>query len=174
MSMNLAIGLGVGIWAIVFVFLLISLAVSADVERRWDETWAIEWEKRNGASIDVLLGRLSQQVSRWRLGRRLLNIYLWLGVLALAAVAALQLSRWPMSAAAFRDVMVFGLALVGLILLPFRFACEIGLGLVEGMYRQARAATGERLVVEGGREIDAVPKEPKRGKGRTKAGAGEE
>ncbi len=171
MNVHLAIALGVAAWGTVFLFLLASIAVSADVERRWDENWVMSWEGRNNSSIDVLLDRLSSQADKWRLGRRLLSIYIGVGVLILAGLAVLQYKDWVMTAATFRELMLLGLGLVGLVLLPVRVACEIGLSLLEGMRRQARKATGERIVIESESEVSEIPKPAK---GKPRAGAEKE
>ncbi len=172
---QLALALGVVAWSVVFIFLLASLAIAADVERRWDESWVLDWEQRTGLSVDVLIDRLGGQVSRWRLGRRLLTIYLLAGIAALVLLAALQFNRWAMTATTFRDVMLFVLAIVGLILLPLRVSAEIGLGLVEGMYRQVRRAVGERIVIESRAELTEIPRPPKpKGKGKVAAGTEQE
>jgi hypothetical protein len=168
---HLAIALGVAAWGAVFLFLLVSIAIAADVERRWDENWVMNWEERNHGSIDVLLDRLSNQAAKWRLGRRLLNIYIGAGVLGLALLAFLQYKDWAMTAASFREVMLLGLAPIGLVLLPVRVACEIGLSLIDGMRRQARKVTGERIVVEAESEVSEIPKPAK---GKPKAGAEKE
>ena len=70
MTVHLVVGLGVAMWGLVFLLLLGAMAMEADVERRWNEAWAEQWEQAHGGSIDALIGRLARQVGRWRLGRR--------------------------------------------------------------------------------------------------------
>ena len=161
MTVHLVVGLGVAMWGLVFLLLLGAMAMEADVERRWNEAWAEQWEQAHGGSIDALIGRLARQVERWRLGRRLLNLYLLAGFALLAALAAYQYARRPLSPAEFEEAFLFGLALFGLLLLPLRAGAEIGLGLVEAMHRQVRLAVGERIVIEFKREIGRVPKPTK-------------
>ncbi len=169
MSEQLIVVLGLLVWGTVFVCLLAAMAIEADVERRWDEAWALDWEKRHGASIDELIERLAQQARRWRLAKRLLSMYLVVGLVALVVLGVFQYQRWlTLSPDAFRGAMLFGVALIGLLLLPFRVVCEIGLGLVEGMHRQVRNAVGERVVISSRQEIDEIPK-PTKGKEKEKA-----
>lgn len=164
MNPNLLVAVSVLVWAVVFLCLIAATAVESDVERRWTEAWAIEWESRHGVPIDDLIDRLAGQAARWRTARRLLGFYVLLGLAGLAGVAALEWRGAPLSPPAFRSLMVFLAAITGLVFLPLRVLAEVGQGLVEGMYRQVRAATGEKLVIESRREIAELPRpeRPKR------------
>ncbi len=156
--------LGVAVWGLVFLALLAALAVESDVERRWDEAWAIDWEARTGRQIDELIDSLAGQVRAWRLARRLLSLYLAASCIALVVLAVWQARSSALAPDVFRGVMIFGGAITGFLFLPLRVATEIGLGLVEGMHRQARVASGERLVIRSKRELDAYPRPVKPGK----------
>lgn len=160
----MVIVLGLVVWGGVFVCLLAAMAIEADVERRWDESWALSWEESHGGSIDPLIERLTRQVERWRGAKRLCSLYLTFGVAALAAVALFQYRPGILDAEPFRDAMLFGLGLVGLLLLPLRVVCEIGLGLVETMHRQIRSAVGERILIEAKQELTELPKLKKKKK----------
>jgi hypothetical protein len=149
------------VWGVVFVLLLVSIAVQTDVERRWDEAWAIEWERVNERPIDELIDRLARQMSGLQTARRLLTLYLLIALGALAALLIAQYRVWLMPAGAFSGLMLFGLALLGLLFLPLRVAAEIGSGVVEVMYRQVRVACGERLVISSVREMDGPPRPAK-------------
>lgn len=161
MSSQMVVVLGLAVWGGVFVCLLVAMAIEADVERRWDESWALSWEQGHGGSIDPLLERLAKQEERWRGANRLCTLYLVLGVAALAVVAFFQYRSGILDAVPFRDAMLFGLGLVGLLLLPLRVVCEIGLGLVETMHRQLRNAVGERILIEAKQELTQLPKPKK-------------
>lgn len=157
MNPPLLAALAVVVWSIVFVLLLASIAIQTDIERRWDEPWALAWEQANGRSIDELIDRLARQLDGFRSARRLLNLYLFLVLAALLALMVAQYRVWLMPAGAFAGVMLFGLALLGLLFLPLRVVAEIGAGVVEGMHRQVRQACGERLVITSVREMDGPP-----------------
>jgi hypothetical protein len=77
---------------------------------------------------------------------------------AMGAVAFLQWRRWVFTAAGFKDLMLFGLGITGLVFLPLRVMAEIGLGLLEAMQRQVRESSGERLVIRSAEELDGPPK----------------
>jgi len=153
--------LAVLVWGIVFVLLLASIAIQTDIERRWDEAWAVEWERVNGRPIDELIDRLAGQIAGFTTARRLLNLYLVIIIGALGVLLAAQIRMWIMPADAFAGLMLFGAGLLGLLFLPLRVAAEIGAGLVEGMSRQVRQACGERLVISSRRELDGPPRPPK-------------
>jgi hypothetical protein len=157
---------GIVAWGAVFISLLIAMAISADVERRWNTAWARGWEERNGKSIDELTERLARQTGAWRTAGRLMGVYLWLMIAALAVIALLQASRWIMSPDAFRNAMLFGGALVGLLMLPLKVVCEIGLGLLDGMHRQVRVAMDERIEIIPKSEIFEIPTPQKEKKGK--------
>lgn len=161
MNPALLAALAVLIWGIVFVLLLASIAIQTDVERRWDEAWALEWERVNGRPIDELIDRLAGQIAGFRTARRLLNLYLLVILGSLGLLLAAQIRIWIMPAEAFAGLMLFGAGLLGLLFLPLRVASEIGSGLVEGMHRQVRQACGERLVISSRRELDGPPRPPK-------------
>lgn len=157
MNPPLLAALAVVVWGGVFVLLLVSIAVQTDVERRWDEPWAVEWERSHGRPIDDLIDRLARQVDGFRSARRLLNLYLLLVIGAILALIVAQYRVWILPAAAFSGVLLFGMALLGLLFLPLRVAAEIGEGVVEGMHRQVRTACGERLVIRSAREVAGPP-----------------
>jgi hypothetical protein len=157
MSLNLLAAVGIAVWGIVFVLLLAGMAIAADIERRWTAEWALGWEKRNMCSVDVLIDRLASQTRQWRTARKMLNLYVWLGLSVLAILGFFQYRRWIMDPVAFRSAMLFGLALVGLFLLPVRVVCEVGLGLVDAMYRQVRSATDDKLVIRSAGVIAYLP-----------------
>jgi len=161
MNPPLLAALAVLVWGVVFVLLLASIAVQTDVERRWDEAWALEWERTNGRPIDALIDRLARQLDGFGTARRLLNLYLLIILGALAALVTAQYRVWLMPVESFTGLLQFGLGLLALIFLPLRVAAEIGAGVVEGMYRQVRTACGERLVISSARETDGTPRPPK-------------
>ena len=150
--------LGVLIWGGMLVMLLVSIAVQTDIERRWDEAWAIDWETRNGKPIDGMIDDLARQLAGFTSARRLLNLYVFIVVAALGGLAVAQFRLWLMPADAFAELLKFGLALLVLLFLPLRVGAEIGLWLVDGMYRQVRQAVGERLVITSKQELDKLPK----------------
>jgi len=149
--------LAVLVWGVLFVLLLASIAIQTDIERRWDEPWALEWERINGRPIDELIDRLGRQMDGFRSASRLLNLYLLIVMAALIGLIVAQYRMWILPAGAFSGVLLFGVALLGLLFLPLRVAAEIGSGLVEGMHRQVRNACGERLVITSARELDGPP-----------------
>lgn len=171
MNAQIAVAVGLVVWGCVFACLLAAQAFEADVERRWNQAWILDWERRRGATVDDLIERLAGQVRGWRKATRLLNVYLGLGVVALAGVAALEYWREILSPAEFRSAMLFGVALIGFFLLPLRIFSEVGLGLVECMYRQVRRAMDERVVIEAREEIDELPRPGKPGKKKTEQAA---
>lgn len=164
MTPQAVVTLGVAVWGAVFLALLVALAIETDIERRWNEAWALDWERRHDRPIDELIDSLAGQVRAWRLARRLLTIYVVLALVALVGLGAWQARGAALAPDAFRGVMIFGGAIAGFLFLPLRVAAEIGLGLVEGMHRQARQASGERIVIRSERELDALPKPVKPGK----------
>lgn len=145
----------------VFILLLASIAIQSDIERRWDEPWAVEWERLHGRPIDELIDRLARQAGGFRTARRLLNLYLVIVLGALAALVVAQYRLWLMPADAFTGLLLFGTGLLTLLFLPLRVAAEIGAGLVEGMHRQVRQACGERLVISSARELAGPPRRVK-------------
>lgn len=158
------LAIGIAVWGAVFLLLLVALAVEADVERRWNEDWALEWERVRGKPIDELIDTLAAQHAGWSRARSLLTWYLLLALGALGAVAWLQWQHELMLPATFERALLVAAAVVGLLILPARVVAEIGLGIVEGMHRQARFAAGERLVINSKEEIDHYPKPEKPGK----------
>jgi hypothetical protein len=157
MTLNQLALVGLVVWGIVFVLLVAGLAIVADIERRWTAEWARDWEKRNGTSVDVLLERLTNQTAQWQTARKLLNLYVWLGLIALVVLGFFQYRRWILDPVAFRSAMLFGLALVGLFFLPVRVICEVGLGVLDAMYRQIRVAADDQLVIRSAAEISEIP-----------------
>jgi len=157
MSLNQLAMVGLLVWGLVFVLLLAGMAVAADIERRWTTEWVRDWETRNNTSLDVFLDRIEGQTSQWRTARKLLNLYVWLGLIALVVLGFFQYRRWILDPAAFRSAMLFGLALVGLFFLPVRVVCEIGLGVLDAMHRQIRTAADDRLVIRSAAEIKEIP-----------------
>lgn len=158
------LAIGIAVWGAVFVLLLVALAVEADVEKRWNEDWAVEWERIRGKPIDDLIDGLSAQHAAWRKARSILTWYLLLAVAVAGAIAFLQWQHELMLPATFERAMLLSAAVVGLLMLPARVVAEIGLGIVEGMHRQARVAAGERLVIHSKEEIDGYPKPEKPGR----------
>jgi len=157
MTLNQLAMVGLVVWGLVFVLLVAGLAITADIERRWTAEWARDWEKRNDQSVDVLLERLTNQTTQWQTARKLLNLYVWLGLIVLVVLGFFQYRRWILDPVAFRSAMLFGLALVGLFFLPVRVICEIGLGVLDAMYRQVRIAADDRLVIRSAAEISEIP-----------------
>lgn len=166
------LAIGIAVWGAVFVLLLVALAVEADVEKRWHEDWALEWERVRGKPIDELIESLAGQLSVWRTSRSLLTWYLLLSIAAAGVIVFVQWQHELMLPATFERAMLIAASVVGLLMLPARVISEIGLGIVEGMHRQARAAAGERIVINSKEEIDAWPRPEKPAKKPT-APAGE-
>ena len=161
MNAQIAVAVGLVVWGLVFACLLAAQAFESDVERRWNQAWILDWERRRRSTVDDLIEQLAGQVRAWGKATRILSIYLWLAVAALAGLAALEYWREILSPTEFRSAMLFGVALIGLFFLPLRIVSEIGLGLVECMYRQVRRAMDERLVIEAREEIAEIPRPEK-------------
>jgi hypothetical protein len=161
--------IAVVVWGAVFAFQLVAMWVCADIEKRWNEAWAIDWEKRNGRSIDELIEQTAGQIRAWRMARRLLNLYLVLAAVVIVAIGVVQWRGWVMSGPEFANLMRFLLGITGLLFAPMWAASWIGLALVESMYRQVRVATGERIEIASAGEIDRYPKPVKPAKGKQAA-----
>lgn len=149
------------VWGAVFAFQVVAMWVVADIEKRWNEAWAIDWEKRNGRPIDELIEQTAGQIKAWRKARRLLNLYLVLAMASMAAIAVVQWRGWVMSGPEFAGLMRFLLGITGLLFIPLWAASWIGVALVEAMYRQVRVATGERIEITSAGEVDRYPKPEK-------------
>ncbi|MEK7474596.1 MAG: hypothetical protein AAB152_03075 [Candidatus Coatesbacteria bacterium] len=146
------------VWGGVFALQLVAMWVVADIERRWNESWALEWERTHGKPIDELIEQLAGQIQGWRLARRLLNLYLVLAFVVIIALGVVQWQAWFMSGKDFAEFMRFLLAITGLLFMPLWAASAIGVGLAESMYRQVRVATGERIEITSAEEIEKYPK----------------
>jgi len=146
------------VWGGVFVCQLVVMWVAADIEKRWNESWALEWERTHGRPIDELIEQIAGQIRGWRIARRLLNVYLVLAFAVMAAIVFVQWRGWVMSGPEFASFMRFLLAITGLFFMPLWAASWIGVATVENMYRQVRLATGERLEITSAGEYDRYPK----------------
>jgi hypothetical protein len=157
-NIYLAAGIGVAVWGAIFVFLMVTIAIEADIARRWDEQWVLGWEARTGRPVDDLLDRLSNQISRWRMARKFAMVWLVIGVIVMVGVAGIQYRMTLLSADGFKTLLLVGVALLGLLLLPLTVGCEIGLNLVEGMRRHLRMTLGEKVVIHSRRELSGMPR----------------
>jgi len=149
------------VWGGVFALQLAAMWIQADIEKRWNEEWALEWERKHGRPIDELIEQIASQIRGWRVARRLLNVYLVLALAVMAVFAFIQWRGWVMGGPEFASLMRFLLGITGLLFVPLWAASWIGAGLVEAMYRQVRAATGERLEITSAGEYDRIPKPAK-------------
>jgi hypothetical protein len=158
MNARLLAAIAALVWGGVFVVQLIAMWVVADIEKRWNESWALEWERTHGRPIDELIEQIAGQIQGWRLARRLLNLYLVLAFVVILAIGVVQWQAWVMSGPDFANFMRFLLVITGLLFMPLWAASWIGVSLAETMYRQVRLATGERLEITSAEEIEKYPK----------------